>query len=71
MDYKGIRYTVRTCIERQKWSVAIHPRSAQAIEKMVKGTRLEAERHAFSMIDTWKRKNAAPATRALSAVVVG
>jgi len=32
---------------------------------------LEAERHAFSMIDTWKRKNAAPAARDLSAVVVG
>ena len=70
MDYKGIRYTVRTCIERQKWSIAIHPRNAEAIEKMVKGTRLEAERHAFSMIDAWKRRNTVPAARG-PAVVVG
>jgi hypothetical protein len=61
MDYKGIRYTIRTCIERQKWSIGIHPRDAEAIEKIVKGTRLEAERRAFSMIDTWRRQKAAPA----------
>jgi hypothetical protein len=61
MDYKGIRYTIRTCIERQKWSIGIHPRNVEAIERTVKGTRLEAERRAFSMIDTWKRTRSGPA----------
>ena len=62
MDYKGIRYTIRTCIERQKWSVGIHPRDAEAIEKIVKGTRSDAERRAFSMIDAWRRQRTAPAS---------
>jgi hypothetical protein len=68
MDYKGIRYTIRTCIERQKWSIGIHPRDAEVIEKTVKGTRLEAERHAFSMIDAWKRQKSAalPGVKTLS-----
>ena len=59
MDYKGIRYTIRTCIERQKWSIGIHPRDADAVEKMVKGTRVEAERQVFSMIDLWRRQRTA------------
>ena len=56
MEYKGIRYTIRTCIVRQQWSIGIHPPNAKTLEKTVKGTRLEAERHAFSMIDALRRQ---------------
>src|SRR5258705_11575363 len=33
MDYKGVRYMIRTCVERQKWSIGIHPRDADARRK--------------------------------------
>ena len=53
MDYRGIRYTIRTRIVRQQWSVAIHPTGVELKEKIVTGARLKAEKQAHSMIDTW------------------
>jgi len=53
MEHRGIRYTIRTGIVRQTWSVAIHPSGVGAIEKPFKGPRLAAELRAHSMIDRW------------------
>jgi hypothetical protein len=58
MDYKGIRYTIRTRIVRQQWTVSIHPAGVE-IEKIVIGARLKAEQQAQSMIDTWIKKKRA------------
>jgi hypothetical protein len=56
MEYKGIRYTLRLGIERQKWSIGIHPRDAAPVDRIFKGTRLKAEQHAQSMIDAYRRQ---------------
>ena len=62
MEYRGIRYTLRLGIERQKWVIVIHPHNAAPLEKVFTGTRLRAEQLAQSMIDAHRRpKNAQPA----------
>lgn len=66
MEYKGIRYTIRTCIVRQQWSIGVHPPNADALEKVVKGTRLQAERQAFSMIDGLRRQNSTAKSAAVT-----
>jgi hypothetical protein len=53
MEHRGIRYTIRTGIVRQTWSVAIHPSGVGVIEKPFKGSRPAAESCAHSMIDRW------------------
>jgi hypothetical protein len=55
MEYKGIRYLLRSRIERRKWSVAIYP-GTDSREKIVTGTREEAEVQAWSMIDAWLKE---------------
>jgi hypothetical protein len=65
MEYRGIRYTLRLGIERQKWVIGIHPHNVEPLEKVFTGTRLKAEQIAQSMIDAyWRPRNAqsAPAT---------
>ena len=39
MEYRGIRYTIRTRIERNEWYVAIHPESIELPGKVVFGSR--------------------------------
>ena len=56
MEYRGIRYTIRTRIERQEWYVAIHPNGVELSGKVVVGSREEAELQAHSMINDWLRK---------------
>jgi hypothetical protein len=56
MEYRGIRYTIRTRIERQEWYVAIHPNGVELPGKVVVGSREEAELQAHSMINDWLRK---------------
>jgi hypothetical protein len=51
MEYRGIRYTLRTGIERGLWLVAIHPRGVETAENKVFGTREDAELQARLMID--------------------
>ena len=53
MKYRGIRYTIRVRIDRNKWIVAIHPVNTETREKGFTGSRQLAERLARSMIDTW------------------
>jgi len=50
MKYRGIRYTIRTRIERQEWYVAIHPDGVERFGKVVAGSREEAELQALSII---------------------
>jgi hypothetical protein len=57
MEHRGIRYTIRTGIVRQTWSVAIHPSGVGAIEKPFKGSRPAAELRAHSMIDRWLQEH--------------
>jgi hypothetical protein len=68
MEYKGIRYTIRTCIVRQQWSIGVHPPDAETLEKIVKGTRLQAERQAFSMIDALRRQNSSSESASMTEV---
>lgn len=53
MQYKGIRYTVRTGIERDQWVVAIHPGDVEMSGKVITGDREQAEALARSMINRW------------------
>jgi len=53
VEYRGIRYTIRARIERDQWSVAIHPGDVESAGKVVTGDREQAEALAHSMIDNW------------------
>jgi len=56
MQYRGIRYTIRTRIERQEWYVAIHPHGVEEPGKIVAGSREDAESQAQPMIHAWLRR---------------
>jgi len=57
MEHRGVRYAIRIGIERERWRVAIHPPgNVLPEERMVFGTREDAEITARSMIDAWLRK---------------
>jgi hypothetical protein len=53
MEYREIRYTVRARIERNEWTVSIHPAGIESRRKVVTGPRERAELLARSMIDRW------------------
>jgi hypothetical protein len=53
MEYRGIRYTIRTRIERDQWSVAIHPAGVEMKGRVVIGSRRDAELQAHVQIDSW------------------
>jgi hypothetical protein len=56
MEFRGVRYTIRTGIERDSWSVAVHPDGVESAAKRVHGTRENAEFHARAMINRWLQK---------------
>jgi hypothetical protein len=57
MEYKDVRYTIRTGIERGQWLVVLHPPGNEfPEEKRVSGTRKSAERKARSMINAWLQR---------------
>jgi hypothetical protein len=56
MEHRGVRYVIRTGIERGRWHVAIHPYSSLPRERTVFSTRDDALFHAHSMIDAWLQK---------------
>jgi hypothetical protein len=37
MDYREIRYTVRTRIERNEWTMSIHPADIESLGRVVTG----------------------------------
>jgi len=53
MEYRGIRYTIRARIERDQWSVAIHPAGVEMKGRIVIGPRSDAELQARALIDSW------------------
>lgn len=53
MEYRGIRYTIRVRIEREQWTVAIHPGGVEMAGKVFNGARKDAELHAYILIDKW------------------
>jgi hypothetical protein len=59
MEYRGIRYTVRARIEREQWSVTIHPAGVELASKIINGQRDSAELRARSMINKWLEKHPA------------
>ena len=57
VEYRGIRYTIRARIEREQWSVAIHPMGVEMKGRVVIGSREEAEFRARKMIDKWLKRH--------------
>lgn len=53
VEYRGIRYTIRVGIEREQWSVAIHPAGVEMPGRVITGPRERAELLARSMINRW------------------
>ena len=51
VEYRGIRYTIRARIERNQWTVSIHPAGIEGAKRVVAGARERAELVARSMID--------------------
>lgn len=59
MQYKDIRYTVRTGITPGGWVVVIHPPGAEPIERAFEGSRDSANSKARTMIDAWLKSRPA------------
>jgi hypothetical protein len=53
VEYREIRYTVRVRIERNEWTVSIHPGGIEGARRVVTGPRERAELLARSMVDRW------------------
>ena len=53
VEYRGIRYTVRARIERNAWTVSIHPAGIEGAQRVVTGPRERTDLLARSMIDGW------------------
>lgn len=51
MEYRGIRYAVRTSIVRRQWRVAVYIDDNEPVERTITGSRLDAESAARVMID--------------------
>jgi hypothetical protein len=59
VEHRGIRYTIRTRIEREQWYVAIHPAGIEVAGKVITGPRESAELRAHAMINSWLEKHPA------------
>ena len=57
VEYRGIRYTIRARIEREQWSVAIHPAGVEMKGTVVIGSREEAEFQARALINDWLKRH--------------
>jgi hypothetical protein len=64
VEYRGIRYTVRAGIERNLWTVSIHPADVESPGRIVAGPRERAELTARAMIDKWHDRVAQSAAAA-------
>jgi len=51
VEYKGIRYALRTSIVRGQWRVAVYIEESEPVERTVRGSRVQAETAARAMID--------------------
>ena len=68
MEYRGIRYALRTSIVRRQWRVAVYIQESEPMERNVTGSRLKAEEVARAMIDRMlaKSEQVQPAIRSQS-----
>jgi hypothetical protein len=57
MEYRGVRYLILARIERGQWSVKIYLRTAEPLERIIKGTRKDAMKIAELTIDQWHQKH--------------
>ena len=53
MEYRGIRYTIRTGIERGRYRVVIHPDDDEMLANKIFFSREDAEAYARRMINSW------------------
>jgi hypothetical protein len=67
MQYREVRYTVRARIERNEWTVSIHPAGIEGARRLVTGPRVRAELLARSMVDRWHERAAGKAVRSKEA----
>ena len=67
MEYREIRYTVRSRIERNEWTVSIHPAGVEGARRLVTGPRERAELVARSMVDRWHERAAGKGVRSKEA----
>jgi hypothetical protein len=51
VEHRGIRFVLLTTIVRRQWRVAVYIKENDAVERTVKGSRLNAEAAARAMID--------------------
>ena len=51
MEYRGIRFVLRTTIVRGQWRVVVYIRENDPVERTVKGSRRDAEAAARAMIN--------------------
>jgi hypothetical protein len=59
MEYRGIRYTIRSGIERRQYRVAIRPDEVETPTNKIFGSREDGEAHARRMVDRWLEQNSA------------
>ena len=57
VEYRGIRYTIRARIERERWYVAIYHAGVEMKGRAVIGSREEAELRARAMINDWLKRH--------------
>jgi len=63
MEYRGIRYTIRTGIERGQYRVVIHPDGVEVPTSRVFGSAKDAEVYAHRMIIRWLEQKFGQAIR--------
>jgi hypothetical protein len=51
MQYRGVRYELRTGIVRHEWKVAIYIEESKPVQRTVKGSRREAQATVEGIID--------------------
>jgi hypothetical protein len=56
MVYRGISFTIRTGIQRNRWTVVVHLPDGKTVEKSIHDLRHRAEATALEIIDKWLEK---------------
>ena len=57
MVHRGIPFTIRTGIERNRWTVVVDLPNGKTVEKLIHDLRHRAEATACEIIDKWLEKN--------------